>query len=70
MNAIAPGVIKTPIYSSIGTEAETFLERITKGKSHAFGPGEPSNIVPGVVYLATEPFVNGIIMPIDGGFLC
>ena len=33
-------------------------------------PGEPYDIAAGIVYLATESFVNGIILPIDGGFLC
>lgn len=33
-------------------------------------PGEPSDIAAGIEFLATQPYVNGITLPIDGGFLC
>lgn len=70
VNAVAPGVIKTPIYETIGMKADEFLDSIAKGKSHILPPADTSNIARGIVYLASEPFVNGIILPIDGGFLC
>lgn len=70
VNAIAPSVIESAIHQTIGMKSKEFLNSITKGKTHVLPPADPSNIARGIAYLASEPFVNGIILPIDGGFLC
>lgn len=68
VNAIAPGIIRTPIFSAIGSTANATFEHF-KGQTLVKRPGEPSEIASGIAYLATEPFVNGIVLPVDGGFL-
>lgn len=69
VNAIAPGIIQTPIYAAIGQTADSTFEAY-KDKCLIKRPGEPSEVAAGIAYLATQPFVDGIILPIDGGFLC
>lgn len=69
VNAIAPGIIQTPIYAAIGQTADSTFEAY-KDKCLVKRPGEPSEVAAGIAYLATQPFVDGIILHIDGGFLC
>jgi NAD(P)-dependent dehydrogenase (short-subunit alcohol dehydrogenase family) len=60
VNAVAPGVIKTPMHdpASYAGLAELFpLGRL----------GEIEDIVDGILYLERAPFVTGEILHIDGG---
>jgi NAD(P)-dependent dehydrogenase (short-subunit alcohol dehydrogenase family) len=60
VNAVAPGVIKTPMHdpASYAGLAELFpLGRL----------GEIADIVDGILYLERAPFVTGEILRIDGG---
>jgi NAD(P)-dependent dehydrogenase (short-subunit alcohol dehydrogenase family) len=60
VNAVAPGVIKTPMH---GPETHGFLAGL-----HPVGRmGEVSDIVEAVLYLERAPFVTGEIMHVDGG---
>jgi len=60
VNAVAPGVIKTPLHelASYGGLAEL----------HPLGRlGEVSDVVDGILYLERATFVTGAILHIDGG---
>ena len=59
-NAVAPGIIKTPMHSVETHEA--------LGKMHPVGHmGEIRDIVDAVLYLETASFVTGEILHVDGG---
>jgi NAD(P)-dependent dehydrogenase (short-subunit alcohol dehydrogenase family) len=60
VNAVAPGIIKTPMHPVEYHE--------TYGGLHPVGRmGETSDIVDAVVYLESAPFVTGEILHVDGG---
>jgi NAD(P)-dependent dehydrogenase (short-subunit alcohol dehydrogenase family) len=60
VNAVSPGVIKTPMHP-----VET---RETLAGLHPVGRmGEISDVVDGVIYLESAPFVTGEILHVDGG---
>jgi NAD(P)-dependent dehydrogenase (short-subunit alcohol dehydrogenase family) len=60
VNAVSPGVIKTPMHAS-----ETYDGL---GTLHPMGRiGETSDVVGAVMYLESAPFVTGEFMHVDGG---
>lgn len=60
VNAVSPGVIKTPMHTPETYEA--------LGRLHPMGHmGEISDIVGAVMYLEQAPFVTGEILHVDGG---
>ena len=63
INAVAPGVVPTPLYGEL-TEAQ--LESL-----HDMQPlgryGTPRDIADAVAYLAQAKWVTGVILPVDGG---
>ncbi len=60
VNAVSPGVIRTPMH---GPETHEFLAKL-----HPMGHmGETSDIVDAVLYLERAPFVTGEILHVDGG---
>jgi NAD(P)-dependent dehydrogenase (short-subunit alcohol dehydrogenase family) len=60
VNAVAPGIIKTPMHKE---ETHAFL-----GKLHPMGRmGEVADIVDAVLYLERADFVTGATINVDGG---
>ncbi len=60
VNAVSPGVIKTPMHAP---ETHEFLSKL-----HPVGRmGEVRDIVDAVLYLENAPFVTGEILHVDGG---
>ena len=60
MNAVSPGVIKTPMHTP---DSYDFL-----GSIHPMGRmGEISDVVDAVLYLEKAPYVTGEILHVDGG---
>ncbi len=60
VNAVSPGIIKTPIHSPEHYE--------TLARMHPMGRmGEIADIVDAVLYLETASFVTGEILHVDGG---
>jgi NAD(P)-dependent dehydrogenase (short-subunit alcohol dehydrogenase family) len=60
VNAVAPGVVKTPLHDPVSYEG--------LGALHPLGRvGEISDIVDGILYLERATFVTGDILHIDGG---
>ncbi len=62
VNAVAPGIIKTPIH---GRTDEQFEE--LNGMQPLGRVGQVKDIVDAVVYLADANFVTGVVLPVDGG---
>jgi len=60
VNAVAPGIIRTPVYDDASYEGLAAL--------HPLGRlGEVEDIVDGILYLERATFVTGEILHIDGG---
>ncbi len=63
INAVAPGVVPTPLYGELSDEQLNAL--------HGLQPlgryGTPKDIAAAVLYLANAPWVTGVILPVDGG---
>jgi NAD(P)-dependent dehydrogenase (short-subunit alcohol dehydrogenase family) len=60
VNAVSPGVIQTPIHPAKEYEALGALQPI----GHV---GQVSDIVKGILFLESSPFITGEIVHIDGG---
>jgi len=69
VNALAPGVIETPMTAVTRANPErlqTFMTRIPMGRL-----GQPEDLVGPVIFLASDMsrYVTGITLAVDGGFL-
>jgi NAD(P)-dependent dehydrogenase (short-subunit alcohol dehydrogenase family) len=69
VNALAPGVIETPMTKATRENPErlkTFLARIPLGRL-----GQTEDLVGPVIFLASDMsrYVTGVTLPVDGGFL-
>ena len=62
VNAVAPGIIKTPIHGRTDKQFEELNGMQPLGRV-----GEVKDIVDAVLYLADAEFVTGVILPVDGG---
>ena len=60
VNAVAPGVIQTPMHAGEDYEAQAKLSPIGR-------VGQVSDIVNGVLFLESSPYVTGETVHIDGG---
>ncbi|MFF7110366.1 SDR family NAD(P)-dependent oxidoreductase [Pseudomonas sichuanensis] len=59
VNAVAPGIIDTPLH---GDQAEGLGALSPSGRT-----GKPQDVVDAVLYLTDARFVSGVILPVDGG---
>jgi NAD(P)-dependent dehydrogenase (short-subunit alcohol dehydrogenase family) len=69
VNALAPGVIETPMTAVTRDNPErlrSFMTRIPMGRL-----GQPEDLVGPVIFLASDMarYVTGITLAVDGGFL-
>jgi NAD(P)-dependent dehydrogenase (short-subunit alcohol dehydrogenase family) len=63
VNAVAPGITQTPLLPP-----ESYSPEALAGKLPPLGRvGQVSDIVDGVLYLESAPYVTGMILYIDGG---
>lgn len=73
VNAVAPGIIDTPMTDrAIGAVSNVTELKKIKGKIHPLGRlGLPSEIARTVLFLASDEasFITGAILPVDGGYL-
>ncbi|MEE9498235.1 MAG: SDR family oxidoreductase [Nitrospinaceae bacterium] len=62
VNAVAPGIIRTPIYGEGDVDAfggVALMNRV----------GEVRETTEAVIHLATAGFTTGVILPVDGGYV-
>jgi NAD(P)-dependent dehydrogenase (short-subunit alcohol dehydrogenase family) len=69
VNAIAPGLIDTPMTTSLLADhlkTERLLSRIPMGRA-----GRPEEVVGAVAFLLSSlaSYITGTTLPIDGGYL-
>ncbi len=63
VNAVAPGIIQTPLQPP-----EAYTPGALAGKEPPLGHvGQVSDVVDGILYLESAPYVTGEILHIDGG---
>jgi NAD(P)-dependent dehydrogenase (short-subunit alcohol dehydrogenase family) len=63
VNAVAPGITQTPLQPP-----ESYTPEALAGKLPPLGRvGQVSDIVDGILYLESAPYVTGEILYIDGG---
>jgi NAD(P)-dependent dehydrogenase (short-subunit alcohol dehydrogenase family) len=63
VNAVAPGIIQTPVHP-----AQTYGAGALAGRLPPLGHvGQVSDIVGGILFLESAPFITGEILHIDGG---
>jgi NAD(P)-dependent dehydrogenase (short-subunit alcohol dehydrogenase family) len=63
VNAVAPGIIQTPVHP-----AESYTPGALAGKLPPLGrAGRVSDVVDGILYLESAPYLTGEILHIDGG---
>lgn len=69
VNAIAPGVIKTPMTEVTRNNPETAARFLAHTPLNRFG--EPDELVGPIAFLASSmsSYVTGVMLPVDGGYL-
>lgn len=70
VNAVAPGVVETPIYGGFMSEQEVRDVLPTFGAMHPLGRiAQISDVVETIVFLASPraAFITGAVVPVDGG---
>jgi len=76
VNAFAPGVVATPLWTTLDRELAAIGEGQNGFDSMAAGillgrPAEPEDIVPTALFLATadSDYITGQVIPIEGGMI-
>ena len=63
INAVAPGVVPTPLYGEVTPETLEYLNQ----QQPLGRVGTPKDIADAVLYLTNAHWVTGVILPVDGG---
>lgn len=69
VNSVTPGVLDTPLAKGIKNNNEAFSRLISRLPMERLG--KPEEIIGPVLFLASpaSDYINGISLPVDGGFL-
>jgi meso-butanediol dehydrogenase/(S,S)-butanediol dehydrogenase/diacetyl reductase len=66
-NAVCPGLIETPL--SRRAQADAAIRARLPDLQPLTGTfGSPEDVAAAALYLATAPFVTGVVLPVDGGW--
>ncbi|ROT41104.1 NAD(P)-binding protein [Sodiomyces alkalinus F11] len=72
VNAVAPGIIATPMITQIEAAVGS-KDLVAQGDPGVLGrKGEASEVAEGIVFLLgpQSRFITGVVLPIDGGWAC
>jgi NAD(P)-dependent dehydrogenase (short-subunit alcohol dehydrogenase family) len=69
VNAVSPGVIDTPWWDGMPAEQRdatmaTFAHACPAGRI-----GHPADVADAIVFAATNPYMTGAVLPVDGGLM-
>jgi NAD(P)-dependent dehydrogenase (short-subunit alcohol dehydrogenase family) len=67
VNAVCPGVVRSPLWDSMTPASREQLYRDTAAAIPAGRVGEPADIAQAYLYCLTQPFATGSILTVDGG---
>ncbi|MEO1408219.1 MAG: SDR family oxidoreductase, partial [Pseudomonadota bacterium] len=70
INAVAPGVVETPVYQTFMTEDEVAETLPSFNAFHPLGRnGQPRDVAEAALFLASDDasWITGTILPVDGG---
>jgi NAD(P)-dependent dehydrogenase (short-subunit alcohol dehydrogenase family) len=67
VNAVSPGLIATPLWSSMDDENRKAMFAETAARLPARRVGRPEEVANAVLFLATTPFATGSTVRVDGG---
>lgn len=72
VNAVAPAVVETPVYSSFLSPEQVAQVLPTFNAFHPIGRnGQPEDVVEAILFLASDraAWITGAILPVDGGVM-
>ncbi len=69
VNAVAPGVIRTPVWNSIPESERSALFAMLAEQTLTHSTGDPDDIAATHLYLMKNRFVTGTVLTVDGGGL-
>ena len=67
VNAVSPGVVRSPLWASMTPESRDQLYRDTAAAIPAGRVGEVDDIAQAYLFCLTQPFATGSILTVDGG---
>lgn len=67
VNTVSPGLIDTPLWRGMSTEAREGMFERTAAKLPAGRVGQPHDIASAILFLAANPFATGSTVTVDGG---
>jgi NAD(P)-dependent dehydrogenase (short-subunit alcohol dehydrogenase family) len=72
INAVAPAVVETPVYSTFLNPNEVSKVLATFHSFHPLGRnGQPADVAEAILFLASEQsgWITGVVLPVDGGVM-
>ncbi len=67
VNAVAPGVIRTPVWDSVPEAERTGMFAMLAEQALTHSTGDPDEIAATHLYLMKNRFVTGTVLTVDGG---
>lgn len=67
VNAVSPGLIDTPLWGGMSEEERTAMFARSAERLPARRVGHPEDIAQAILFVATNPFVTGTTVTVDGG---
>jgi len=72
INAVAPAVVETPVYSTFLSEEQVASVLPTFNAFHPLGRnGQPGDVAEAILFLASDQsaWITGMVLPVDGGVM-